>query len=485
MSAKLVCNILSICVNCAVILVLLLLPGAPALARHPVERPDTAGQYPARILRDDFHPTENNLASPLATAPTYHWHTFLGGSNIDSGNDIAVDGNGNIYLVGESLAGWNGPGATAPLNSHSGSWDIVIVKLSSGGAYQWHTFLGSGNNDYGHSLALDSSGNIYVTGESAATWNGPGTTAPLNNHAGNTDIVVVKLNSSGVYQWHTFMGSGWSDVGFGMTVDSSGNVYIAGESNGTWSGPGAVAPINSFAAGSDAVILKLNSNGAYQWHTFMGGNWSDAGRSIVVDGSGLYIAGESSGSWDGQGYGLAVDSSGNVYVAGESNSGWNGPGPTAPTNAYTANYDMTVLKLNSSGAYQWHTFMGGSSNEYCRGLAIGGNGSQVYVTGYSNAGWNGPGGITPLNGHAGGSDITLVTLNGSGAYQWHTFMGGSGNESGYGVAISAGVYLIGGGNSWNGPDGSLPLNDHAGGTVDITVLTVSHRVYLPIILRNQ
>jgi hypothetical protein len=243
----------------------------------------------------------SQLAYPPAVAPAYQWHTFLGSSNIDSGNNIVYDGNGNIYLVGQSLAGWSGPGAVAPRNGHSGGWDIVVVKLNGNGAYQWHTFLGSSNNDYGYSLAVDSNGEAYVTGESAATWNGPGTTPPRNNHSGNSDIVVVKLNSSGAYLWHTFMGSNWYDYGYGVTADGSGGIYIAGESSGNWSGPGPTAPKNGFTAGSDAVILKLNSSGDYQWHTFMGGNWSDTARSIAVDGSGgVYIAGDSNGGWNGQ-----------------------------------------------------------------------------------------------------------------------------------------------------------------------------------------
>ena len=78
------------------------------------------------------------------------------------------------------------PGGTAPLHAHSGgTYDIFVLKLNSSGAYQWHTFYGSASNDDGHALAVDTGGNVYVTGESDATWNGPAGQAPLHAYSGD------------------------------------------------------------------------------------------------------------------------------------------------------------------------------------------------------------------------------------------------------------------------------------------------------------
>ena len=82
-----------------------------------------------------------------------------------------------------------------------------MLKLNSSGAYQWHTFYGSAINDGAYGLAVDTGGNVYVTGYSWPTWNGPAAQAPLHAHSGGTDLFVLKLNSSGAYQWHTFYGS--------------------------------------------------------------------------------------------------------------------------------------------------------------------------------------------------------------------------------------------------------------------------------------
>ena len=148
-----------------------------------------------------------------------------------------------------------------------------MLKLNSSGAYQWHTFYGSSGDDYGYGIAVDGSGNVYVTGNSDATWNGPWK-IPLHAHSGGYDIFVLKLNSSGAYQWHTFYGSSRYDYGYGIAIDGSGNVYVTGYSLQ----PGRPADRTRSmptAEATDIFVLKLNSSGAYQWHTFYGSSGDD------------------------------------------------------------------------------------------------------------------------------------------------------------------------------------------------------------------
>jgi hypothetical protein len=469
-----------------------------------------------------FRLGEHDRQYPVVIDPTYQWHTFYGGAGNDYGNGIAVDTSGNVYVTGSSTATWNGPGATPALNPYSGSSDIVVLKLNSAGAYQWHTFFGSvAGSDTGLAIAVESiSGNVYVTGYSIAAWNGPGATAPLNPYNGSNDVVVLKLNNAGAYQWHTFYGAGAgggnNDYGRSLSMDSGGNVYVTGNSNAAWNGPGATAPLNPFSGNNEIVVLKLNSAGAYQWHTFYGGAGNDYGRGIAVDSisGNVYVAGDSTATWNGpgataplnpytgnhdivvlklnsagayqwhtffgsvagwdEGYSVAVDSiSGNVYVAGDSDATWNGPGATAPLNPYSGAADIVVLKLNSAGAYQWHTFYGSvAGNDYDNGIAVD-SGGNVYVSAYSYAGWNA--GVTaPLNAYSGASDIVVLKLNTSGVYQWHTFYGSAGTDVGYGIAVDSGgnVYLTGNGNAtWNAGV-TAPLNAHSA-NYDIVVLKLA------------
>ena len=320
-----------------------------------------------------------DMTLPLIIDPIYQWNTFYGSGNQDYGFSIAVDTNGNVYVTGYSYATWG-----SPLNPHSGNSDIVVLKLDTSGTYQWHTFYGSGGYDEGQGIALDTNGNVYVTGTSSATWG-----SPLNPHSGNSDIVVLKLDTSGTYQWHTFYGSDSQDEGNGIAVDTSGNVYVTGRNTATWG-----SPLNPHSGSYDIVVLKLDTSGTYQWHTFYGSDSSDRGN------------------------GIAVDTSGNVYVTGTSSATWG-----TPLNPHSGSSDIVVLKLDTSGTYQWHTFYGSNTSDldkYDSGYSIALDTSgNVYVTGYSGATWG-----SPLNPHRGGSpEIMVLKLDGSGTYQWHTFYG--------------------------------------------------------------
>ena len=421
---------------------------------------------------------------PLIIDPVYQWHTFYGSAGEDSGKSIAVDKSGNVYVVGFSEATWG-----SPLNPYSDSRDIVVMKLDSSGAFQWHAFYGSSQSDDGYGIAVGANGNIYITGRSYATWG-----SPLNAHSGGSDIMVLKLNSSGAYQWHTFYGSSSSDCGQGIALDESENIYITGYSYATWG-----SPLNAHSGGSDIMVLKLNSSGAYQWHTFYGSGGADFGSAIAMDGNGnVYVTGDSPASWglplnpyagfkdivvlklnnsgnyqwhtfygssveNDYGNGIAADASGNVYITGYSYATWG-----VPLNPYSGDADMLILKLNSSGAYQWHTFYGASGSDVGKGISVDESGN-IYVAGYSSATWG-----TPLNPYSGAEDIVVLELDSSGAYQWHTFYGSSdANDGGQGIAFDGrgGIYVTAyGAGVWG-----FPLNAHSGGG-DIVVLKLAETV---------
>ena len=140
-------------------------------------------------------------------------------------------------MTGLSGSNWDGPDGQSPLHPYSGAEDVFVLKLDSGGAYQWHTFYGSGSDDYGNGIATDGSGNVYVTGHSYARWNGLTEESPLHAYTGYYDIFVLKLDSGGAYQWHTFYGSGSGDYSPGIATDGSGNVCVIGNSLSSWNGP--------------------------------------------------------------------------------------------------------------------------------------------------------------------------------------------------------------------------------------------------------
>jgi len=258
---------------------------------------------------------------PLIIDPTLAWNTFYGSTDNDYGySNIAVDGSGNVYVTGCSRATWGYP--LHAFSSSGRTFDIFVLKLDSNGTYQWHTFYGSSSDDSGYGIAVDGSGNVYVTGYSYATWGSP--LHAFSSSSGTSDIFVLKLGSSGTYQWHTFYGSSSSnDSGSSITLDVSGNVYVTGYSYATWGSP--LHAFSSSVGTIDIFVLKLDSSGTYQWHTFYGSSSDDSGGGIAVDGSG------------------------NVYVTGTSSATWG-----SPLHAFSGGGgDIFVLKLDSNGTYQW------------------------------------------------------------------------------------------------------------------------------------
>jgi hypothetical protein len=324
----------------------------------------------------------------LANDPTLQWNTFMGSAKPDYVEAVTVDAGGNIYVTGYSSTSWG-----SPVNPFGGGSDAFAAKLNSSGNRQWMTFLGSAGYDYGYGIAVDGSGNITVSGYSDAAWG-----SAINPYTGGNEAWVAKLDGSGNRIWNTFMGQAGNDYAEGLAVDAGGNIYLAGYSSASWG-----TPLNAFAGGAyDAFVARLDPNGNRQWHTFLGGAGVDVARDIAADGSG------------------------NVYVAGNSNATWG-----TPRAAFTGGTDVFAAKLNSSGARQWATFMGGLENDYGRGIAVDGSGN-VYVAGYSTASWGSPQAI-----FAGGTDGYAAKLNSNGDRQWNTFMGSSLDDQALAIAADA------------------------------------------------
>ena len=281
---------------------------------------------------------------------------------------IAVDGMGNVYVTGRSY----GSGT---------SYDYATIKYNSSGVEQWVTrYNGPGNSiDRANTIAIDGSGNVYVTGESF----GSGT---------SYDYATIKYNSSGVEQWVArYNGTGnLVDNATSIAVDGMGNVYVTG---------------NSYGSGTsyDYATIKYNSSGIEQWVARYNGtgNHTDQAFAIAVDGLGnVYITGYSYGEtiqidfatikynafgntiWirrydgpeknDDVAFSMAVDVMGNVYVTGKS---WGGN---------ENNYDYATVKYDSSGYQEWVARYNGPANSSDKPNAIAIDDSgNVYVTGES------------------------------------------------------------------------------------------------------
>ena len=355
------------------------------------------------------------------------YSTYLGGAGEDEGFGIAVDKFDEIYVTGFTTSS-NFPTRTNVQGSTAGGGrDAFVAKFDDNRFLAYSTYLGGSGTDEGLGIAVDSSGNAYVTGVTAST-NFP-TTSPLQgSNAGNSDAFVTKLTASGALAYSTYLGGSGQDGGGGIAVDSSGNVYVTGFTSSS-NFPTASALQGSYAGGpEDAFVMKLDIDGNLKYSTFLGGGGND------------------------EGFGIAADSSGNAYVTGETSS-TNFPTAGALQASNAGGFsDAFVTKLTASGALAYSTYLGGAGVDEGLGIAVDSSGI-AYVTGETSSA-DFPT-ASPFQGsNAGGtSDAFMTKLTASGTLTYSTYLGGAGADEGLGIAVdtSDNAYVTGYTQSTNFP----------------------------------
>jgi len=221
------------------------------------------------------------------------WSSYFGGSGADYGFSITTDVDGNVYLSGETgstdgIATFDGFQTFL-----GGSKDAFLAKFSSGGTFKWGTYFGGIATETGRSIVTDSSGNIYLAGFTSSVDGIALFDAHQANFGGGVDAFLVKFNNKGEYQWGTYYGGAEFDFGRAVAVDGDGNIYLAGDTYSTNSiatvGSYKVSHEND---NRDAFLVKFNANGVRQWATYYGGNDNDFGNSLATDSNGnVYLAG--------------------------------------------------------------------------------------------------------------------------------------------------------------------------------------------------
>jgi hypothetical protein len=394
--------------------------------------------------RVGFKVGEYDRTEMLVIDPVVSYSSYLGGSNSDRGNGIAVDSAGNVYVTGQTnsinFPVLNQYQTDSQTDSSTGP-DVFVTKInpnaSGSASLLYSTYLGGNGGDSGVGIAVDNEGNAYVTGGTNSA-NFP----VLNQYQTNaqtdasvaSDVFVTKLNTnvSGTSSllYSTYLGGNGSDTGLSIAIDGKGDAYITG-----YTGSITYPVLNQFQSDpgdntNDVFVTRLNTN-------------LSGAASLLYS---TYLAGDSID----EGGGIAVDSAGNAYVTGETLS------TNFPTlNQYQSDqlgYDAFVAKLNTNlsgdASLLYSTYLGGSSGDYGRAIAADDAGS-AYITGYTTS--NNFPTLNQYQSDPGDNtdDVFVTKLNtnasGMSSLLYSTYLGGSNGDFGRGIAVdsSGNAYVTG------------------------------------------
>ncbi|MEP7170916.1 MAG: hypothetical protein ABI855_16225, partial [Bacteroidota bacterium] len=341
----------------------------------------------------------------FAQSPNWLWAKSAGGTNDDYGKLLAIDAFGNVYMIGafQGTVDFD-PGAGTFNLTSVGSTDIFICKLDISGNFLWAKAMGGTISDFGNSIALDVSDNVYATGYFQGTVDfDPGAGVFNLTSAGSKDIFISKLDSTGNFIWAKSMGGISDNVANSIVLDAFGNIYTTGVFSLTADfDPGAGTFNLTSAGGNDIFISKLDSSGNFVWAKRMGASGYDFGLSLALD----------------------INGSGNINITGgfEFTVDFN-PG-TGTFNLNSAGLrDIFISKLDSAGNFLWAKAIGGTSNDNVQSIKLDVL-SNVYTTGEFQGTTDFDPGTGTFNlNSAGSNDIFISKLNSSGNFVWAKRMG--------------------------------------------------------------
>jgi hypothetical protein len=349
------------------------------------------------------------------------WAKKLGSNIVSSGTGVAVDGSGNVYVTGIFL-GKLGFDLGDTITS-AGNFDGFFAKYDANGVFKWGKHLGGPGLDGVASIAVGTGG-VYITGafQAGASLD---TTALAN--AGSEDVFFAKYSFLGTYIWSKTVGGTDIDLGLGVAVDGADNVYFTGSFQDTVNFHTSLGDTLISVGDADIFFTKYDPSGACQWAKSIGSISTDVGNAITVDASGnVYITGSFEGSADFD------------------------PSTSSKTIAPAGLKEIFFAKYDNSGGYKWAENIQSSSsfpNDTSSGAGIAVDLSgNVYITGYfsGTVDFNHWAVNVPITS-AGITDAFFAEYDSTHTYVWAKSLGNSGVDQGLGIAVnsSKNVYVTG------------------------------------------
>ena len=335
----------------------------------------TTGSLPSEgLFGPGGGPTDAFVAAISANGTSLVYAKRFGGASAESGNGIAVDAAGNAYVAGHttSMAVTDFPVTAGVAQGTGGGGDDAFVsKFSAAGALTYSTYLGGTNLDNGNAIAIDGSGNAYITGQCEDNFVSVVTYPNVfkNTITGSKDAFIAKLNAAGsTFLYKTYVGGSNMEEGNGIALDSANNVYITGwTQSANFPGAGFVTVGQTTQIGDpDAFVFKLRTSntglGDALYATYLGGSGSNVGTGIAVD-SGL-----------------------NAYVTGTTYAGdFPSVGPISGGGTLVGTFEAFVTQIGpTGGTVGFSTFLGGTAETGGQGIALD-SARNIYVTGWTTS----------------------------------------------------------------------------------------------------
>jgi hypothetical protein len=381
-------------------------------------------------------------ARVLVVDPTLTYSSYRGGSDKDEAHDIALGGDGSMYVAGTTLSA-DFPHTGAGL---AGGRDAFLTKLNlAGSSVVYSLILGGSGDDYGLSVGVNAAGEAYLAGQTASpNYPVPGGAQPTYG-GGTNDGFLSKVNAAGTgLVWSTYWGGNSDDAANALALDMAGNVYLTGHTQS----PNfrTQTPFQAHIGGlggDDGFVSKFTPAQALVYSTFLGGNAEDLAT------------------------GIAVDDQGAAYVTGQTGSTtfpiWNA---YQPANNGASNAFVTKL-LPAGNAVAYSTYLGGNRFDYGLDIAVDAA-REATVAGYGDsANFPTRNPLQPTN--HGGLDAFVTRLSAAGnSLVWSTFLGGNADDRAYGLAVTpAGdVYVTGNTQALDFPLAQPLQAQYAGGAYD-------------------
>jgi uncharacterized protein (TIGR03437 family) len=438
------------------------------------------------------------------------YSTYLGGSGGDFARGVAVDANSQAYLVGRT-ASTDFKINNALQSTLRGNQDAFVAKVNlTGSGLIFSTYLGGGGDDLGNGIALDDAGSAYVTGDTRSSdFNTKNPLQAVNR--GGLDAFISKLDPAGAaLVYSTYLGGSGEDLAQGVALDASGNAYLTGYT--TSNDFNTKSPIQPYSRGGvEAFVTKIFADASdIAFNTFFGGNGSDVGNAIAVDGnSNCYVTGGTTssnfatrtpiqpnngggldafvakfdpaganllystylgGGFGDQGRGVVVDQTGSAFIAGSTFSE-NFPTVSPFQTSNRGQGDAFVARLTPAGtSLSYSSYLGGTGGDEAAGIALDAAGNAFVVGNTASTDFNTK---SPLQAASGGGQdafVAKVDSNGS-ALLYSTYLGGNRTDLGNAIAVDpAGNAVITGATaSLNFPVQGAFQTAYGGGDLDAFV----------------